>query len=197
MKKYILLLIFATCSTLLSAQSSSDEYKYQMIKNINKGSFNKATKLIEKVSDWTFDSEDEKAWLDLNQAISFAGYIDSVQIVKKLQDSLMLYIGKETSIYTAYYSNNGYYDLAIQFCELEEAIYRKLYDTQHPMYLSILDNLGALYGTIGVLHHNSSTYKEAENYYLKALTIARQNFGKRDLRYATILNNLGIFISVH
>ena len=186
MKKYIFILVLSASCTILFAQSStSDLYKQWMIEDINNRRFERAAQEITHVDDWYFDENDEKAFVDIDNALSFAVYVDSIGVPEPYIDSLFLYVRDECVSFCDYYYSNDNYEMALRFCELNAKINQNILGETHLDYAASLHNLGTLYTDIG-------DYTKAEQYYLEALKISKSLLGESHHDYAMSLNNLGV-----
>ncbi|MGN0187294.1 MAG: tetratricopeptide repeat protein, partial [Paludibacteraceae bacterium] len=184
MKHNTLLLVFVVLPLTLFAQSTaSDYYKQQMVEYVNNGYYERAAKVMPYVEDWSFDSDDEKAWLKEDNALAFLHYADSMHVAISLCDSLRLYIvGEACSLGTTSYSQ-GEYNNAIDYISLAADLQKKVNGEQHPAYATSLNNLGVLYDDMG-------DYGKAERYYLESLSIKKSVYGEQHPAYTTSLNNL-------
>ncbi|WP_025742920.1 CHAT domain-containing protein [Aquimarina pacifica] len=78
------------------------------------------------------------------------------------------------------------FDFAQALCNAEElmAIRSKTYPPNHP-------EIAFSYNTLGHILKSLDKFKDANNYYKKALTIQLENFGKNDYRTADCYHNIG------
>lgn len=184
MKRILLILSIIAISTMLFAQSStSDLYKQWMIEDINNEKFEKAANEITHVEDWTFNSSDEKAYVDINKALSFAQYLSSIGISKSLGDSLLMYVAKDSYISFLYMYSEGKYSESIPYLELELQIRKEVLGEFHHDYVTSVGYLGVIYDKMG-------DYENAEKYYLKALEIQKKLTGVIHPDYAACLHNI-------
>lgn len=141
MKNILFFIFLANCAMLFAQSPMTDINKQWMIEDINKGNFGKAAQEISHIENWTFDATDEKSFVNINNALSFTEYADSIGVAKSIIDSLMLYVGNECYLLYNYYFSNGDYATAIPYCELEVEIRKNVLGENHPQYAAFLSNL--------------------------------------------------------
>ena len=160
-------------------------YKMRMISNINKGDYVQATKIITHIQDWTFDLFNDRAYVDINNALFFAKYLDSIGIESSYRDSLLLYTAKECS-----YSG-------------KECISSKDFSTAEKYFLQGLELTKCVKGDSSIEYAESLCdlaylyceifeYTKAIGYYLKANSIIEKNVERTHESYIGTLNNVGL-----
>ena len=85
---FLALIIIVHCSLLWAQSMESDSHKHRMIKYVNKAKFEKATKELPFVEDWTFDKKDKKALTKEQIHFFIKGYLDKT--IEDYQASALL-----------------------------------------------------------------------------------------------------------
>ena len=188
MKHLIFFLVLLLSVSLSAQQTDSLFHKYQMIDAINRGDYEFATQEIYCVTNWIFNEFDTTAFIDINNAMYYIYYADSIGVPHSLQDSMQLYLARECEALLYYLYLDGNYVDAILYGELAMKIKKHILGESHPSYATSLNNLGSLYDDM-------SDYSKAEPYYLEALSIRKSVLGESHPDYAMSLNNLGLLYS--
>ena len=181
LKKVILIFLGCMCLSTIYA----DTHKHQMIKYVNKAKYEKATKELPFVENWTFDEKDKKDSLNINRALDYGTYLSSSQIEKALQDSFLVYLAKETDAFAiaAYYRDD--YALSAQYlqhsCDIKKQVLGE-YDEDYALTLHRL----------GTICFDLQDYKKAEDYFLQNLEIEKNLRGENDTTYAFSLRDMGL-----
>ena len=185
MKRILLLfIVLSSVVSLFAQQTSSDTNKHRMIAAVNRGDYSTALTAMDKVKNWSFDSNNDNDWFDIEKAFTFAEYAMDRHVQKSKIDSLWMYIATECQTFFAHYYYNGASADAIPFAELVQMIYSIVYGEQHPEYAASLSDLGVLYSDV-------NNYSKAEEYHQQALSIRQSTLGYSHPDCATSLLNLG------
>lgn len=153
--------------------------------NINSGGFDKASKNIAQVKDWTYRLDSKADYIDVNLGLDFCEYMDSLQLYPNLRDSLLLYLA--TECYCAginYWQEKSDYKTSELF-HLQALEIRKLVLGEHSAECAT-----SLY-ELASLYSDNGEYTKAEEYYLKALNIREKVLGLYHPDYAESLSGLG------
>ena len=187
MKRPIFILFILANSLLLFAQSSMpDLHKQMMIEDINYGKYENAAQEIIHVKDWTFDENDERDYVDVNNAQVFINHIDTNDVLSiSLRDSMLFYILNQCNILGYYQYCVENYSEAIQYIESEVKIIHSALGENHPGYTSSLYNLGLIYFEMG-------DYTSAEQYFTQSLAIKKNTLGENHPDYVSSLETLGL-----
>ena len=186
MKIYIFILaLFTNCSLSLAQSSISNLYKQWMIDDINKEAFDRAIQDMNHVEEWSLKAGNIQGGLNINKALAFLHYADSVCMVSPSCDSLRLYVVEEAYSKGITFYNQGEYNNAIDYFLIAADLQKKVRGEQDLDYAASLNNLGVLYTVIG-------DYTQAESYYLESLQIKKSILGEKHSDYAQTLNNLGV-----
>lgn len=179
-RKIILLLLCCLCMSTIYA----DTHKHMMIKYVNKAKFEKATKELPFVEDWTFDKKDKKDSLNINRALDYGTYLSSSQIEKALQDSFLIYLAKETDAFAiaAYYRDD--YALSTQYLQHSCDIKKQVLGEYDEDYELTIYSLGSVY-------LDMKDYQKAEDCFLRTIEIDKVIYGENDSTYASALNDMG------
>ena len=181
---FLALIIIVHCSLLWAQSMESDSHKHRMIKYVNKAKFEKATKELPFVEDWTFDKKDKKDSLNIDRALDYGKYLSSSQIEKASQDSFLMYLAKECEAYAiaAYYRDD--YALSTQYLQHSCDIKKQVLGEYDADYALILFSLGSVY-------LDMRDYQKAEACFLQNLEIEKVIYGENDSTYASALNDMG------
>ena len=159
-------------------------YKLWMVEDINKGHFEKAAKEMTYVDDWAFDASDVRAFVELEKAIQFINYADSIGVAKELVDSMRLYTNDECFLFGEFYHNTGDFQKAQTSAYITVLLMKQVYGELHPIYATALNNLG-------LEHLMLNDVVAAEHYFLHAAEIRHAILPPNDPDYALTLRNLG------
>ena len=184
MRKIIFLLLLFISLTLFADITNITPHKHRFIELVNSGEFELAEVYMPLVEDWTFDSENDSDYLDIEKAQNFGALLDSLHVVKIARDNYLLYLNDQVTFYVYYLYNKGNYFDATKYYLESLRIYKEVLGENHPDYATFLNNLGVLYKAQG----NNS---KAEHYYLESLRICKEVLGENHPSYASSLHNLG------
>ena len=114
MKRILLsLLTFGLC---LHMMANNDVHLKRFVKCVNDSNYIRATKELPKVKDWSYEKFDKIPYVEIENALTYADYLTSINVSKALQDSFLLYVEK--------YATQFAYG-----CDLFIFIYRYAYKT--------------------------------------------------------------------
>ena len=187
MKRTFLLVLFLECIILAYPQSSmSNLYKQWMIEDINNHKFERAYSEITQISDWSFDENNESHYVNIELALKFADYIDSLNTLSsQALDSFVVFVGRVSYSYSGLYYNQGDYQSAIQYCYLACSIAKEAFGENNIVYAMYLNELG-------LLCYEAGDFVAAEQNFLQALKLRQVLYGVNHPVYAETLNNLGL-----
>ena len=185
MKHFIFtLIILANCTMLLAQSTESDTHKHRLIEFVNNGDFNKASEEIGHVENWSFTQKDLETYLDINNALAFSRYMDSLNLSAFGKDSLLMYIVREAKFYGNYSNSKGYIQDAINLYELICSLSYEVKGEDADLANSLT--------ILGELHVNNSNYQRAEECFLTALEIRKVVLDPNHPDMSVMYNDLGV-----
>ena len=165
MMKRILFLLFILFPFTLSAQEvDTTPHKHRFIELVNSGIYEQASKELPKVENWSFSFDNESDLLNVNSGLEFVNYLDNINQTNFETDSLLIYISRNSDIMSEYHLSNYEYDIAIEYKIVSIDIIDSIYGSKYT--INLLNELGNLY-------HDNDEYVKAENVYLQALKICK------------------------
>ena len=183
MKRILLsLLTFGLC---LHMMANNDVHLKRLVKCVNDSNYIRATKELPKVKDWSYEKFDKIPYVEIENALTYADYLTSINVSKALQDSFLLYVEKYATQFADDFLEIGFVGVAIDKYEQIATIRKKVAGERDAGYAN------ALY-TLGNLYEAKKDYAQAEQYYLQANKVQKNILKKNNLEYALSLNDLGV-----
>ena len=184
MKRIILCLL--TLSFGLCVTANDDPHLKRLIECINDSDFVCATEELLLVENWKYQNREETL-VDITKALVFTDTENPVKMPISLLDSLLLNVVAvecNERCYELYTQNK--FSKALFYMEMVSDLQKRVLGENHPDYAISLNNLGFLYMQV-------SNYREAEQCYIKSLSLNINILGERHPIITSLLNNLGLF----
>ena len=159
MVSIVTLFIGVTTAMIAAQQTDSISHKYLMVEAINHEDYTSAISHIKHIENWEKDYE-----IDLNYAIPFLFYADSLKIDSVYIDSITVYIGKQIEEYAIVEQMNENNEVALKYYVILAELYSQFLDK---------NNIHLAYSLcmLGVILYEMTDYNNAENILLESVRI--------------------------